>query len=550
MTLAQRLLVATGVLTVVTTLALGIGVREAWRRTEEQRFQEQFESAYTRLEAELGEDVRELPELLRPLCEHDPDLDSAIVSLRTGNLDAEARLRLSLHADDLRKAHLLDELIVVTGKGEVLGGGAVGSTDPKLAAELRNGSGEARVRTDGGKVAIVAHCSRSSGSVTVGMLGARSFDSILSRVGASQGIELSLSEPLDPRNWLVRSVRLSQLPGVTVFATRSRVPLLSAIGQLEQAVLLLGMASLAGALVFAWLLSRGLAAPIVSLAEQARRVVTGEPLAVEGRGGRELEQLAQSFNHAIADLAALRKRLAATERIAARREVARQVAHEIKNPLAPIRAAVETLRRLRARNDPAFDEYFDEATRIVLGEVARISSIVQEFTRFARLPAPNPAPMDLGDMVRDVVGLHASAGTPIELVLKPVPEIVADRDQLVQVLTNLLQNAMDAVATVRGGRVTVTVRPAEPGRLRLSVRDNGPGLSPEIRERLFTPYATTKPEGTGLGLAIAERIVVEHGGEIAHRDAEGGGAEFVIELPVTGPALLPEGPPPSSRDGA
>src|SRR6185436_4579859 len=122
-----------------------------------------------------------------------------------------------------------------------------------------------------------------------------------------------------------------------------------------------------------------------------------------------LEQLAEAFNQTISDLTAMRKRLAATERIAARRDIARRVAHEIKNPLAPIQAAVETLRRLRARNDPAFDEYFDEATRTVLDEVQRIAGIVTEFTRFARLPAPEPAPMNLNETVRSVVNLHAAS---------------------------------------------------------------------------------------------------------------------------------------------
>ncbi|HEX4338738.1 MAG TPA: ATP-binding protein [Polyangiaceae bacterium] len=550
MTLAQRLLVAIGVLTVVTTLALGLGVREAWRDAEERRFQSQFEGAVARLESELGHDVHELPALVEPLCDHDPSFDSAMVSLRAGALDAGQRLQLSLHAKDLLKAYRLDELVLVTGRGEVLGGGQVGTVDPKLAAELKKSSGEARVRTEDGKVAIVAHCSRASGGVTLGIIGARSFATVLERVGASQGLTLSLEPPTNAKKAIVDSMRLPQLAGITIFASLSRVPLLAAIVQLEQAVLVLGIACFAGALVLAWLLSRGLAEPIVSLAEQARRVVTGEPVAIRGRGGRELEQLADSFNHAIADLAALRKRLAATERIAARREIARQVAHEIKNPLAPIRAAVETLRRLRARNDPAFDEYFDEATRTVLGEVARIASIVQEFTRFARLPAPDPAPMDFERTVRDVVALHAAGEAPVELVARPIPEIVADRDQMVQVVTNLVQNALDAVATRPGGKVVVTLSPLESARVALSVRDNGPGLSPEMRERLFEPYATTKPHGTGLGLAIAERIVVEHGGGIAYRDADGGGAEFLVEIPVAGPPLLPEGPPPSSPEGA
>ena len=133
--------------------------------------------------------------------------------------------------------------------------------------------------------------------------------------------------------------------------------------------------------------------------DRVEQEVAGEQLA---QGPRELVEAAEAFNQAIADLSALRKRLAATERIAARREIARRVAHEIKNPLAPIRAAVETLRRLRARNDPAFDEYFDEATRTVLDEVSRISNIVQEFTRFARLPPPNPAPIDIVEAEAEV----------------------------------------------------------------------------------------------------------------------------------------------------
>jgi signal transduction histidine kinase len=548
-TLAQRLLVATFVLTVVTTLALGFGVREAWRSAEEGRFQQQFQGAVKRLGAELEDDVRELPALLRPLCDHDPVLDAALVSLRTGTLDSGERLQLSLRAAELRKAFRLDELLLVTGRGEVLGGGAVGSIDAKLAAEIKKDDRLARVQNEAGKVAIVAHCSRSSGGVTLGILGGRAFQSVLKHVGDSQGLELSLDAPAKSSRSLVDSVQLEQLPGVTIYASLSRVPLLAAIGRLERAVLLLGAASLAGALALAWFLSRGLAEPIVSLAEQARHVVTGKPVAIRGRGGRELVQLAESFNHAIADLAALRKRLAATERIAARREIARQVAHEIKNPLAPIRAAVETLRRLRARSDPAFEEYFDEATRTVLGEVARISSIVQEFTRFARLPAPAPLPMNLGQTLREVVGLHAASGTRIDLHVDPVPEIVADRDQMVQVITNLLQNAMDAVDKPPGGLVSLALSAAEPGRVRLSVRDNGPGLAPEMRARLFEPYATTKPEGTGLGLAIVERIVVEHGGEISYRDAEGGGAEFIVELPVSGPTLLPDAPPESGASG-
>jgi nitrogen fixation/metabolism regulation signal transduction histidine kinase len=274
-------------------------------------------------------------------------------------------------------------------------------------------------------------------------------------------------------------------------------------------------------------------------------VVHGEPKPVRGGGGRELEEFAEVYNRAIADLAQLRKRLAAAERIAARREIARRVAHEIKNPLAPIRAAVETLRRLRARADPAFEEYFDEATRTVLDEVARISHIVSEFTRFARLPPPNPAPMDLVETARSVVTLHATGGAKLVLEADRALPIVADRDQMVQILTNLIQNALDAVRGTPDPIVSVEVK-RQGDTARLVVRDNGPGFSPEVREHLFEPYLTTKADGTGLGLAIVQRIVIEHGGDIALADEPGPGAALVLELPLAGPPGVPEKEAPAS----
>jgi signal transduction histidine kinase len=551
-TLAQRLLLAIGVLTLATTAALGLGVRAAWRNAEEQSFKAQFKGAVERLETDLAEEIRELPSLLAPLCEHDPVIDSAFIYLDRNELDAGQRLALSLRVPELAKALKFDELVLVTTAGEVLGAspdtGRAGSRDPKLARRIAGDPSQATVRLRDGPPAIEVHCAHSNGKIKVGGLyGARRLDAALTRVGASQGLALSLLRPTAPSDMLVGTMTLPQLPGLSVFATRSRLPLRQAIIRLDTAILVIGAVTLAAALVVAILLSRGLARPIVRLSEQARRVVTGDPVPVEAHGGRELEQFATAFNQAIADLVALRKRLAATERIAARREIARQVAHEIKNPLAPIRAAVETLRRLRDRNDPAFDDYFDEATRTVLAEVARIADIVREFTEFARLPPPNPVPMDLEQAVRDVVGLHATAGTRIELSVSEVPELVADKNQVIQVLTNLLQNALDAVANAEDARVVVDIARHDAHHVRLAVRDNGPGVSAEMRARLFEPYATTKEHGTGLGLAIVERIVVEHGGQIRYGDAPGGGAEFTIILPISGPTLLTEPPPQSGK---
>lgn len=550
MTLAQRLLVAIGVLSVATTLAMALGLREAWRNTEEAHFREQFARTAARLQGELSAQAQALPSLVEPLCRHDPTIDSALVDLRAGALDPGRRLALSLRVPELMRAFAFDELWLITDDGEILGAGhdegLTGQRDPQLARQLASPSGaRAQLRRGDGPVALVAHCRLERGGRAVGLVASRHLGPLLADLEPA-GVTLSLTPPAPNPNELTQSLQLSALDRLAVHAVQSRVPLHRALRRLDTTILLIGSATFGVALMLAMLLARGLARPIVKLSEQARAVVGGEPRPVQGRGGRELRELASSFNQAIADLVALRTRLAATERIAARREIARRVAHEIKNPLAPIRTAIETLRRLRAREDPAFDEYFDEASRTVLDEVARITNIVDEFTRFARLPAPDPSPLDLTATVRRVVGLHATGTVPVALAAHPLPTVTADRDQIVQITTNLIQNAVDACEGRPGSAVQVELAPLDPDRVALRVRDDGPGVAPEMLDRLFEPYATTKAKGTGLGLAIVHRIVVEHGGEIRHRVPPTGGAEFEVLLPVAGPTLLPEAPVPSS----
>jgi two-component system, NtrC family, nitrogen regulation sensor histidine kinase NtrY len=547
-TLGQRLLLAIAAVTIVITGLSGTAVREAWRSAEEQRFAEEFRAALEPLSRELGSELGEIGPLVEPVCKHDPILDTALVGLSSGNL-ADYRLSISLRVPELAKALNLDELLLVTSRGDVLGAhaeGIVGQRRPELARRMEAG-GRAVVR-EGTPLAIEFACLRKDPGDRrhfVGLYAARHLDPLFTRVGAAFGVTLQRESRFGD-DVMSQELAMPELGALKIAAVRSRVPLLVALGQLDATLLAIGIGTLGFALVAAWLLSRGLARPIVEMARQAQKVPFGEPKPVLGAGGRELEEFAAAYNQAIADLVELRKRLAATERIAARREIARRVAHEIKNPLAPIRAAVETLRRLRARADPAFDEYFDEATRTVLDEVNRISNIVSEFTKFARLPPPAPAPMKLLETARSVVLLHASSGAKLTLVGDVEVEIVADRDQVVQVLTNLIQNALDAVREVPQPSVVVSVERAADERALLRVRDNGAGVSPEVERRLFEPYLTTKPEGTGLGLAIVQRIVLEHGGDIELKTPPEGGAEFVVSLPVSGPPMLPEPMPPSS----
>ena len=566
-TLAARLLLAFGFVAVLATALVGASVRRASREIIEGDFDDRIEAAASGVSLELGWEAESLSGLLSPLCEHDTFVDRAHLALDRAKgdvkaVDAGSLISIRYAVPDQARALRLDDLVLVAGDGTILGStdvGHIGARDPRRSALLKQppGAPSLRPRAAGGEPSMEVHCARSSNGVTVGLVGSRKIAGILERIGAAYRLKLTVvdaSAPAPPSDddTTVRAVDFAVVSGLKVVASVPRDRFKAALSTLDRNIALTGAAAIVVALGIAIVLARSLSRPIAALAHETREVVSGEPKHVRARGGREIDALAEAFNKTIDELTAMRRRVAATERIAARREVARQVAHEIKNPLAPIRAAVETLRRLRMRDDPAFDEYFEEATSTVLGEVHRIANIVTEFTRFNRMPAPSPEPIDLVAVARGVVTLHASppdgapAGPPrVELAVEPIPMVSADRDQIIQVLTNLVQNGLDAAGEVRPDpRVTVSLTPiaGEAERVRIVVRDNGPGVPEAFLPKLFQPYATTKEKGTGLGLAIVQRIVFEHGGEITYRKAQKAGAVFEIVLPVAGPPLL-ERPP-------
>ena len=260
------------------------------------------------------------------------------------------------------------------------------------------------------------------------------------------------------------------------------------------------------------------------------------------RSEDEVGAVAAAFNFMMEDLRSSKERLVIAERIAAWQEIARRLAHEIKNPLTPIQMAMDTLRKTWKKQHPSFGEILEESTTTVMEEADRLKHIVSEFSAFARMPKPEFQRLDLNELVRSALALYQGGAAPIDIALfAPLPQIDADKNQLNQVVLNLVENARDAIGQRPDGHITVSTRLGDAGdRAMLIVEDNGPGIPGDLKDKVFAPYFTTKHAkgGTGLGLAIVHRIVSDHGGRIAVVDTPGGGARFAIELPLRNGTLL------------
>ena len=232
------------------------------------------------------------------------------------------------------------------------------------------------------------------------------------------------------------------------------------------------------------------------------------------------------------------------QRMAAWREVARRIAHEIKNPLTPIQLHAERMqRKFRGREEELEEsKLVAESTDAIVKQVDSLRNLVNEFSRFARMPKSNPVPADINPLIEETVAIFRGAHPEIHfrLELSPsLPQIALDREQMNRVFVNLFDNAVAAVSEVRkreeGFSAVVTTRSeynSELGLVTVSVIDNGSGIARADLPRLFDPYFSTKANGTGLGLAIVSVIVSDHDGFIRAKNNEPRGAAFSIELPV------------------
>lgn len=247
----------------------------------------------------------------------------------------------------------------------------------------------------------------------------------------------------------------------------------------------------------------------------------------------EIGLLIESFNQMAQDLVENRRKRLEAEQIAAWREIARRLAHEIKNPLTPIQLAVQQIRDKYSGNDPAYQHFVTNCTEIVTEEVENLRSLVQEFANFARMPSLSLSPSDLNECVHNVVRLYPDAHIHLDLE-ENQPALELDAEQMRRVLINLIENGLDASG--KNGQIEIRTRTSGDTTI-LSVIDNGPGVPIEDRLRIFQPYVSTKESGMGLGLAVVHNIIEDHGGHISVTDAPTGGAQFDLQLPIPDRAI-------------
>ena len=320
------------------------------------------------------------------------------------------------------------------------------------------------------------------------------------------------------------------------------------------------IASLAGALFAAWLARRasmGVTRRVAALELAAGRVGAGDLTARVRTLGDAVDPAARAFNQMVEELSIAKERVDYLQRLAGWQDMARRLAHEIKNPLTPIQLAVQEVARRYSGDDDRFKRALETAREVVEEEVATLRRLVTAFSEFARLPEVKTAPGDLAEFARDMessrqfldeaAGEAAKAVTvSFEVDASPIP-VMIDRIMLRRAFENLVRNAAQALGA-RGGhvwvraerrRVTVSAEGAAPEEVDqawLVVEDDGPGIPKEHQLKVFDPYFTTKSEGTGLGLAIVRKIAIDHSGDVGLEDRPGGGARFVLALPLRDPA--------------
>jgi len=281
-------------------------------------------------------------------------------------------------------------------------------------------------------------------------------------------------------------------------------------------------------LIAGWYFSLRITAPLKELASGARKLSAGKwEHRVQINSRDEIGQVGSAFNQMVADLKRRQEQVIGLEKMAAWREIARVLAHEIKNPLTPMQLMVRQIQDEYHGQDETYRQTLAEGCKIIDEEIDKLRQLVREFSDFARMPELHPALGSLNELATEVARLYAQR--PIELQLDPsLPKLNFDWDALRRVFINLIENAMQASLTAKV--IIRTFQEPQENLIAIVVEDTGPGIPPENLARIFEPYFSTKKSGMGLGLAIVKRIVEEHGGMISVDSHIGQGSNFICKF--------------------
>lgn len=395
--------------------------------------------------------------------------------------------------------------------GSVAGGRLI---DTAFLGRLKQSAGLELVMRDSTGLVVAA---------TVDSAEVRFIPANASRVHLAHGAYVARSVPLQ-----LDGRKLADVTGLISTAAADQT-----IATLRWTSLLLGVLGLGIAILLGALWSAQVSRPVERLAAYSRKLAKGEwdePLHEEGVP--ELSALVEALDQMRQDLTTYRDKLVLSERHAAWSEMAKKVAHEVKNPLTPIAVSVADLKRSYDLKREDFPAILDQAVRTVGEEVDSLKRMLQEFSDFARLPAPALEASSVTGILTDVETLYRHEADEGRFqVSLPSPDLKATLDaaQIRQALVNLVKNGFEALGAQ--GKVTLSAR-RDDGLLEIAVSDTGPGLTAEQRSRLFMPGFTTKAQGTGLGLTIVERIVNDHGGTVSVESASGQGTTIRMRLPL------------------
>ncbi|TDI80377.1 MAG: HAMP domain-containing protein [Caldithrix sp.] len=277
--------------------------------------------------------------------------------------------------------------------------------------------------------------------------------------------------------------------------------------------------------------SRKITSPLLSLVKGTKKIAGGDwNYRVKADSKDEVGDLVHSFNTMITTLKEKQDQVVSLEKMAAWREIARILAHEIKNPLTPIQLTVQHMKDKYEGDDPEYGKLLEECSEIVIDEIESLRTLVREFSEFARMPKLSLSHGDLNELVEEVRKLYPNNNISMELE-RTLPELNFDHEKMRRVVINLIENGLDSINEKGVGDIQIRTS-LEDKMAVIHYSDTGNGIPDEIREKIFEPYFSTKKSGMGLGLAIVKRIIEEHGGRISIESEEGKGTKFEIELPI------------------